>query len=471
MNKIQKTADLLFEKHDTFKEKSISHRRFKHSDMLKIFDKIKSGGKFNFEFVGKSVLGRDLNLLSIGKGKTKIFLWTQMHGNESTATMALFDIFNFFTDTSTLTEIKETILNNLTLYFLPMVNPDGTELFQRENIYNIDINRDAVALQTPEGKILAETFKKIKPLFSFNLHDQSVLYSAGNTGNSATLSFLAPAYNLEKSINTTRENSMKVIGAMYKTLSKYIPGCIARYSDEFEPRAYGDMFQSLGSSTILIESGGRKNDTEKQFIRKLNFTAILTSLHLIAEKKNADVEPSLYNEIPFNEEKLFNTILRNLTFEKNGQNFKADLAIISEEVETQSEPNFYLKSKIGGIGDLSTFYGYEEYELKGYKIKPGMTYQKIFQNINDIKLSEIKQYIKQGYTNFVVEKTNFQDYCPFPINIYSKRNGNKINKIKSENPADFYISKKGEIKFVVVNGFIINLENEIEQNINGIIYH
>ena len=471
MNKIQNTANLLFEKYNTFKEKSITHKRFKHSDMLRVFEKIKSGGKFNFELVDKSVLGRDLNLLSIGKGKTKIFLWSQMHGNESTATMALFDIFNFFSDATSLNEIKETILNNLTLYFLPMVNPDGTELFQRENIYNIDINRDAVALQTPEGKILMETFKKIKPVFSFNLHDQNILFSAGNTGNPATLSFLAPAYNNEKSLNPARENSMKVIGAMYKVLSKYIPGCIARYSDEFEPRAYGDMFQSLGSSTILVESGGKKNDTEKQFIRKLNFTAILTSLHLIAGKKYEDIELSLYNEIPFNEEKLLNIILRNLTFEENGHNFKADLGIISEEVETRGEFNFFRKSKIGGIGDLSTFYGYEEYNLKGYKIRLGKTYQKTFKNINNIKLSEIEQFIKQGYTNIIVEKTNNKDYCPFPINIYSKRNENKINKIKIENPADFYISKNSEIKIVVVNGFIINLENEIGKNINGIIYH
>jgi len=216
MKKIQIAADQIFEKYDSFQEKSITHRRFKHSDMLKVFDKIKSGEKFNFEFVGTSVLGRELNLISIGKGKTKIFLWSQMHGNESTATMALFDIFNFFSDTSSLKEIKETILNNLTLYFLPMVNPDGAELFQRENIYNIDINRDALALQTPEGRILMESFIKIEPTFSFNLHDQGILYSAGDTGNPATLSFLAPAFNKEKSLNTKRENSMKVIGACTK---------------------------------------------------------------------------------------------------------------------------------------------------------------------------------------------------------------------------------------------------------------
>jgi len=135
MKNIQTITDLIFENYDTFKEESITQRRFKHSDMFKIFEKNEFRKKFNFRAAGKSVLGRDLELISIGKGNTNIFLWSQMHGNESTATMALFDIFNFFSDKTILNDIRETILNNLTLYFLPMVNPDGTELFQRENIF------------------------------------------------------------------------------------------------------------------------------------------------------------------------------------------------------------------------------------------------------------------------------------------------------------------------------------------------
>ncbi|MCH8326324.1 MAG: peptidase M14 [Bacteroidetes bacterium] len=439
--------------------------------MLKIFDKIKSYGKFNFELVGKSVLGRDLNLISIGKGKTKIFLWSQMHGNESTATMALFDIFNLFLDNSLLNDIKKIILNNLTLYFLPIVNPDGTELFQRENIYNIDINRDALALQTPEGRILMESFKKIEPVFSFNLHDQSILYSAGNTHNPSTISFLAPAYDKEKSLNPTREKSMRIIGALYKVLSKYIPACIARYSDEFEPRAYGDIFQSMGSSTILIESGGSKNDTEKQFIRKLNFIAIITALFIIADKYYEDIKLSLYEEIPYNEEKLFNTVLRNLTFKENEQNFSADIGIIMEEINKEDGAGFYQKSKIGGIGDLSIFYGYEEYNLKGYEIIPGKTYNKKFNNINELNNSLVVNLLKQGYTNVVLEETEGRDFSPLPINIFSVRNEYRKNKIKKDNSADFVISKNGKINFVVINGFFINLSKEIDTNINGRVYH
>ena len=36
------------------------------------------------------------------------------------------------------------ILSALTLYVVPMLNPDGAERYQRRNAQNIDLNRDAL---------------------------------------------------------------------------------------------------------------------------------------------------------------------------------------------------------------------------------------------------------------------------------------------------------------------------------------
>jgi len=471
MNKIYTIAENIHNEYDLFKEKSITHRRFKHSDLQRILRKFRKNKNFKFEKVGKSAQGKELNLITLGKGKTNVFLWSQMHGNESTATMALLDIFNFFDDLNTLKDIKEFLLDNLKLYLLPVVNPDGLDIFQRENIFNVDINRDANALQTPESKILMDTFKRIKPVFSFNLHDQDIWYTAGHTKNPATISFLAPAFNEDKSLNQVRENSMKVIGGMYKVLSNYIPDCVARYSDEFEPRAYGDMFQSMGSSTILIESGGRKDDIEKQYIRKMNYISILSGLYLIADKSYKEVSLKFYNEIPYNQERLFDTVLRNLRFNVNGKSFNGDIGIKMEEYNTEDAASFYLKSEIEDIGDLSTFYGYSEFDMKGFDVLQAKTYKKIFKKISDIKKNDIDSFITKGITNVIVENCNKINFITIPLNILSTRNKDKSFNIRIKNSADFLICKNDKIHYVIINGFLIDLKNINYKNINGLVYH
>ena len=89
---------------------------------------------------------------------------------------------------------------------------------------------------------------------------------------------MAPAYNQEKEVNAVREHAMQVAGVIHNTLKKIIPMHIGRYDDEHEPRAFGDNIQKWGTSTILIETGAFENDPEKQFLRKVNFIALLSAL-------------------------------------------------------------------------------------------------------------------------------------------------------------------------------------------------
>src|SRR5690606_9770198 len=50
---------------------------------------------FRVEEVGSSAEGRPLRHVSWGEGDTRVLLWSQMHGDESTASMALADLFRF----------------------------------------------------------------------------------------------------------------------------------------------------------------------------------------------------------------------------------------------------------------------------------------------------------------------------------------------------------------------------------------
>ncbi len=247
-----------------YKEKTFKNRRFKHSDIETLIKKLKQNTTLEISELGKSTENRSINLIKLGKGKIKILLWSQMHGNEATATQSIFDILNFLLNKNEFKTVKNLILEKLTLYFVPMLNPDGAEVFKRRNALDIDLNRDALRLTAIETKLLKNLRDKIDADYGFNLHDQEIYYTAGNTKNPATISFLAPAYNTQKTISKGREKSMQTIALMNDILQKEIPNNVGKYSDDFMPTAFGDNMQKWGTNTILIESGGYKNDREKQ---------------------------------------------------------------------------------------------------------------------------------------------------------------------------------------------------------------
>jgi len=291
----QNITEAVYESYENYKEKSLDNRRIKHHQLQPLIDNYRGNSKFLVNKVGESIQQRDLNLITIGKGPTNIFLWSQMHGDEPTATQAIFDLLNFF-DSDDFEVEKKSILDNLTLHFLPMLNPDGAEVFQRRNALGIDINRDALRLQSPEGRTLKRVRDSLDATFGFNLHDQSTYYNAERTEKPASISYLATAYNYEKDINEVRASAMKVIVFMNDIIQKYAPGQVGRYNDDFEPRAFGDNIAKWGTSLILIESGGYANDVEKQEIRKLNYVSILSALYTIANKSYLDIPIELLED-------------------------------------------------------------------------------------------------------------------------------------------------------------------------------
>src|SRR5690606_39786427 len=200
--------------YEKYREPLISNRFFKHSEITPLIRQHAESSLFKHSVAGASVLGKDIHHLVLGTGPTQVLLWSQMHGDESTATMALFDLFNFFAASDEHNELRQFLLNSLELHFVPMLNPDGAQVWKRRNAQDIDINRDARAQSTPEGKILMNMVKQVQPAFGFNLHDQSVYYTAGPTNHTATISFLSPAYNSEKEMNEVRKKATQVIVAM-----------------------------------------------------------------------------------------------------------------------------------------------------------------------------------------------------------------------------------------------------------------
>jgi len=365
---LEKIFKTLFDKYDSYKESNLRSDFVSHSELKQQIEKLFSNKNFQVTQIGKSIEGRDIFSIKFGKGKRKILAWSQMHGDEPTATSALFDLINFFSANDEFNEFRNGILEELEIHFIPMLNPDGAEKYQRENAFNIDLNRDALKFQSDESKLLWDYSQKLKPEFGFNLHDQNSYYATGRKNKTAAISFLAPPIDYSKSINYTREKAMQVISILNKALQEFIPENIARYSDDFEPRAFGDNFMKSGISTILIESGFFKNDQKKDFVRKLNFISILTALDSIAKELYKKEFYADYFEIPENTEIFFDLLLRNLTLNFNFRKFTVDVGINRIKKFNSINKEFYFEGAIAGFGDLSTFYGLEEFDLQEFEL-------------------------------------------------------------------------------------------------------
>jgi hypothetical protein len=447
----------LYETYKDFKEPTLDKRRIKHADLQPLLAKFDAMDGFTVTKVGESIGGRSLSLVSVGSGDTSIFLWSQMHGDEPTATQATFDILNFLASDAHAQEKRE-LLSKVTIHFLPMLNPDGAELYQRRNLLGVDINRDALHLQSPESQTLKRVRDSLEADYGFNLHDQSTYYNAERTEKPATISYLAPAFNYEKDISEKRGDAMKIIVFMNNIIQKYAPGQVGRYNDDFEPRAFGDNIQKWGTSTILIESGGYPNDVEKQEIRKLNYVSILSAIYTIANESFRTIPLTDYAQIPENDRKLFDLKIVGATYMLYGNPYRVDLGIQRLEVDLKDHTDFWYSSRVIDQGDLSTYYGYETLVANGHTIVPGKVYPKNMTSMAEVAQLDVDHLLKNGFAylrmeNIPTGKTSVK----IPLHLLGKNYELPEFLLEPGKNPTFFLEQAGQLRYAVINGFLLDL--------------
>lgn len=260
---------------------------------------------FAVETIGHSAEGRPLRHIRWGQGPVHVLMWSQMHGDESTATMALADLIAWLGDGDDGDGSKAHLARTLTLHLVPILNPDGAARFQRHNAQGIDLNRDAAALVSPEARALKALRDRLRPDFGFNLHDQRPGYRVGDSDRQTAIALLAPPADAAASLTPARVRAIGVAARIAEVLAPWLPGRLARWDETFNPRAFGDLMQQWGTSTVLVEAGGIEGDPQKQQLRRYTFMALLAGLGAInggphAYGSHADADPSLYHRLPEN---------------------------------------------------------------------------------------------------------------------------------------------------------------------------
>ncbi|MBV2130526.1 M14 family zinc carboxypeptidase [Arsukibacterium indicum] len=425
-----------------------------HSDIAPLISYYQQQDWLETTELGRSVEQRPVYLLKIGNGERKVLAWSQMHGDEPTATAAIFDLLAIIEaqlqQQAATGEGGPAWLDKITLYLVPMLNPDGAERNSRYNALGIDVNRDALALQTPEGQLLMQAAKQIKPHYGFNLHDQNRYHAAGDNKKPATISLLAPAFNQAREINPSRHAAMQLISAVKPLLDKTIPEQLGRYDDEYSMRSFGDTFSSMGISTVLVEAGGNYNDPFRQLARQLNVQLYLRWLELISTSSYRDYDLSGYNSIPMNNSGgMKDLIIRQVNLpQANGTGVLArvDLAF-------NAGGNGRGSVTLHEIGDARIYGAYHHLDASGMDYSAGKAYA-----LNEpLTLSRERylQLLADGYSHFSGNAGHLTNNTDLPVAL----NPRGVNGPWPQRHASttFLLSKDNKVQVAVINGRLIRL--------------
>jgi hypothetical protein len=273
----------------------------RHADLLERLLALeeKHRGRLRLEEIGASVEGRAIHLLTVGDGPRRVLLWSQMHGDEPSATPALLDLADYLLSRKDDAAARR-LLAGATLLMIPMLNPDGAERYERRNAQGIDINRDALNLATPEGRLLKAIRDRHQPELGFNLHDQNRRATVGEAGTLATISVLAVSGDPQGTMTPGRQRARRVCSAIAESLQAFIPGGIGRYDEDWSPRAFGDNLTAWGTPVVLIESGGPPPGRSLAELTRLNFVALGVSLDELVRDDLVARALDAYERLPRN---------------------------------------------------------------------------------------------------------------------------------------------------------------------------
>jgi hypothetical protein len=360
----------LFSTHDDHRLDHVRPSTCRHRDVYEEIRRLvdRSEGLLSLREAGQSVERRTIPLVSFGRGEKVVLLWSQMHGDEQTATLALVDVFSLLTEAAGEGPWLEELLAGCTVHVIPMLNPDGAERGQRANAAGLDVNRDARALVTPEGRALRQAHRTLRPEFGFNLHDQG-LYSAGESRNATAIALLAPSLDARRTTPPVRRKAKQLGSLISASLDPFVHGHLATWDDTYDRRTFGDSFQGWGTSTLLIESGHWRGDPEKHFIRKLNFVALLTALHSIATDSYEKAPVQRYARIPRNGTKVFDVLLRDVELHHRSSSWKGRVDVglmrLPSSPGRRPEP---VAVRVREVGDLGGYGALEERDLAGGRL-------------------------------------------------------------------------------------------------------
>jgi hypothetical protein len=140
------------------------------------YDETSGARRMHLESIGKSVKGRTIWMVTLHDSAVdpantrRVFYLCRQHGHEPASTEGALHFIAGLVMADKETALAEE-LQRVTVYVVPMANPDGSEAFLRHNAHNQDINRDWITRREPETKALYRTVLKLRPDILVDQHE------------------------------------------------------------------------------------------------------------------------------------------------------------------------------------------------------------------------------------------------------------------------------------------------------------
>ena len=321
----------------------------------------------DLQMLGKSYEGRDIFVMRIGSGPTKVALWSQMHGDEPTHTVALIELLRWLTSRDAL---ANSVLQSCSLTIVPMLNPDGAENWTRRNAQGIDINRDARRLVSPEAKLLDALILRGKFDFAFNLHNQRRSRTIDGQ-HLAAISLLVPPVDEANSQTEWTQRSKRLASCIRRCVEPRCEQMISRYNAGFMPRCFGERVSASGVATLLVEAGGCP-DLDADWLTQLHFHALASGLSAIAEGVVESESPDGYESLPVgNDQELYDLLIRNVTFRDESSNQSVVFDSTDVGIVRSQDDKGRTIGTVTELGDLEGFNGRATIDAGKLVVQPG----------------------------------------------------------------------------------------------------
>ncbi|MEM9328086.1 MAG: M14 family zinc carboxypeptidase [Bacteroidota bacterium] len=145
----------------------------KYQEMLNFLEELRDQQPemVTLDWIGYTAKGRRIPIVHINKGEAdgKVKVWYQggVHGNEPASTEGMLHFMNLLvTD-----EVNHSLLDDVSLAVVPMVNIDGFIVLERQLANGKDLNRDQAKLQTQEAQVLRAAYNEFQPQVVVDFHE------------------------------------------------------------------------------------------------------------------------------------------------------------------------------------------------------------------------------------------------------------------------------------------------------------